>query len=113
MDGKRSGVILVRDTKPNAITTMTQTMMVSGFLTLYFDISWLTFSLDFFAAANSGMLISGHKDPVSLMYYYSIFFKGLASIYEKTYYYLAGTYGKHFCRVIRAIRCVLLSGWHG
>ena len=46
MDGKRSGVILVKDTKPNAITTMTQTMMVSGFLTLYFDISWLTFSVN-------------------------------------------------------------------
>ena len=38
MDGKRSGVILVRETKPNAMMIMTQTMIVSGFLTLYFDI---------------------------------------------------------------------------
>ena len=47
------------------------------------------------------------------MYYYSIFFKGLASIYEKTYYYLAGTYGKHFCRVIRASWCMALGSGHG
>ncbi len=40
MFGNRSGIMLEKETKPKIITINTETKMVSGFLTLNFEITY-------------------------------------------------------------------------